>query len=92
MFLTDMLIGALIEPGRNPDQWCRRWMRDALAGDTLKRISTRQIVWKAQRQPDAFEFCRKQWQEFDLCKAPKKPEPGMKVSFIDFDEPVRPNV
>jgi len=92
MFLTDMLIGALIEPGRNADQWCRRWIRDALAADTLKRISTRQIAWKAQRAESCFEFCRHQWETFDLCKAEKDPEPGVSVTFIDFDEPVRPNV
>lgn len=92
MFLTDMLLGAMIEPGRNAEQWCRRIMRDALAAGTVKRISTRQIIWKAQRSDNAFEWCRHYWQTFDLCKAPKEPEPGVKVTYIDFDEPVRANV
>ncbi|HCR1107397.1 TPA: hypothetical protein OMU21_004976 [Klebsiella aerogenes] len=89
MFLTDMLIGAMIEPGRDPESWCRRVMRDALAAGTVIRISTRQVLWNAQRQESAFEWCRRQWQTFDLCKDDGAARQGCKVSIIDFDEPVR---
>ncbi|MGG4735245.1 hypothetical protein, partial [Leclercia adecarboxylata] len=59
MFITDMLIGAMIEPGRDPDQWCRKVMREALADGRLRRIATREIVWKAQRTDNCFKWLRR---------------------------------
>ena len=91
MFITDMLIGAMIEPGRDPDVWCRKYMREALAGDKLRRIATREIVWRAQRQDYAFEWLRQYHKTFMLL-AEDVPVLGYECSLVDFDAPVRANI
>jgi hypothetical protein len=86
-FITDVLIGALIEPGRDAEQWCRRALRDALAGDTVKRISTRQIIWKAQRGESAFLWLRAYHSTFELL-ADNGKSPGEKYHLVDFAAPI----
>lgn len=91
MFITDMLIGALIEPGRDPDRWCRKVMREALEQDKLRRIATREIVWRAQRMDDSFKWLRRYHGTFMLM-AEDVPQLGYQCSLVNFDEPVRPNI
>ena len=91
MFITDMLIGALIEPGRDPDRWCRKVMREALEGEKLRRIATREIVWRAQRVDNAFKWLRRYHATFMLM-AEDVPLLGYQCSFVDFDEPVKGNI
>lgn len=86
-FITDVLLGALIEPGRDAEQWCRRKLRDALAGDTVKRISTRQIIWKAQRGESAFLWLRAYHATFELL-ADNGKSPGEKYHLVDFSKPI----
>ncbi len=87
--IMTVLIGALIEPGRNPEQFTRRWIREALAADKFKRLSTRQMFRNAQREESAFEWCREHWQLFADARA-KEHETADVV--IDFDTPVKANV
>lgn len=91
MFITDMLIGALIEPDRDPEQWCRKVMREALADERLRRIATREIVWKAQRTDNCFKWLRRYHATFMLM-AEDVPALGYQCSLVDFNEPVRPNI
>lgn len=91
MFLTDMLIGALIEPGRDPDQWCRKYMREALASERLRRIATREIVWRAQRTDECFKWLRRYHGTFMLM-AEDVPQLGYQCSLVDFDAPVKGNI
>lgn len=68
--ITQILIGALIEPGRNVEQWTRARIRERLASKTLKRARTVEILMHAQRKDSAFEALRHTWNKLQLTKAP----------------------
>ena len=91
IFITDTLIGALIEPDRDPESWCRREIREALAANKLLRIGSRQVLRNAQRQPSCFEWCRQFWMDFEFSReAPE--EIGPRTAWVDLDAPIKGDI
>lgn len=95
-FLTHILLGAYIEPGRDREKWVRRCMRDALAAGTLRRVHSREVVWNAQHKENAFAWLLNYWLRFDFTKAEGEGESmhrlGDRVVFVDYDKPIVSNV
>ena len=67
--ITDILLGALIEPGRDGEQWTRREIRKRLAARELKRWRTYEILRNAQLKPPALEWLRHYFNKHQLTKA-----------------------
>ncbi|HCI6749410.1 TPA: hypothetical protein NPP60_005082 [Klebsiella variicola subsp. variicola] len=91
--ITDILIGALIEPERDPERWTRARIRERLASKGIKRARTIEILMHAQRKDSAFEALRHTWNKFQLTKAP---EGGHlhdgRIVDVDYDSQVVPNI
>ena len=91
--ITDILLGAMIEPGRDCEQWCRREIRNRIAAGTLKRLRTYDILRNAQLKPSAFEWLRYYFNKLELTKAPdgRHLHEGRLVE-VDYSAPVVANV
>ncbi|VGQ12894.1 hypothetical protein SB5439_05112 [Klebsiella variicola] len=89
-FLTNTLIGAMVEEHRDPEAWCRRVMRDALIDGSLRRFATKELIWQAQRKDSAFEWMRERHKQFLLLDRQEE-IPGMECKFVDFDQEVPRN-
>lgn len=90
-FITDTLIGAMIEPDRDAEAWCRRVMRDALIDGRLRRMATKELIWKAQRKDSAFEWMKERHKSFKLLDRQEE-IPGLECKFVDFDQEVPRNI
>lgn len=94
MTTCDILIGALIEPGRMPDQWCRYQIRTRLQNGSIRRLTTINYLKNAQKQPNAFFFLMASWKDFqhaeDLLDADRKA--GVAVGEMDWNAETISNV
>lgn len=91
--ITDILIGAMIEPGRDREQWTRRCIRDVLAARALKRARTYEILTSAQRKDSAFNWLRYYFQKFELTKAPNGGHLHEgRIVEVDYAAPVVANI
>lgn len=91
--ITDILLGAMIEPGRDAEQWTRRQIRDRMHGGTIKRLRTLDILRNAQLKPSAFEWLRYYFNKLQLTKAPdgRHFHDGQLVD-VDYEQPVIANI
>ena len=91
--ITDILLGAMIEPGRDAEQWTRRQIRDLFAARTLKRLRTYDILRNAQLKPSAFEWLRFYFNKLEATKNPdgRQLHDGQLVT-VDYSAPVVANV
>lgn len=91
--ITDILIGALIEPERNAEQWTRARIRERLANHGLKRARTVEILMHAQRKDSAFAALRHTWNKLQLTKAPDGGHLHEgRIVDVDYDSAVVPNI
>lgn len=91
--ITDILLGAMIEPERDCEQWCRRRIRDVIASGELKRFRTYDILRNAQLKPSAFEWLRGYFNKLMLTKSAdgRHLHDGQLVT-VDYDSPVVANI
>ena len=67
--LTHIMIGALIEPGRDREQWARARIRDLQAGRIPQRYRTYEILRNAQLKSSAFDWLQFYLDKWELTKA-----------------------
>lgn len=90
VFMTHCLLGAMVEPNRDCEQWVRRVIREALDTGTLRRINTILFLTGAQRKESAFQFMRRHWLAFESCQpVPNEATTGFSIVDIDLDSPVK---
>lgn len=91
VFITDLLIGALIEPDRDKEAWVRKKMREALEGDSLRRVATKDIIWNAQRKESAFLWLKAYHETFTLSQN-REDMPAEEYFLVDFNKEVMRNI
>lgn len=67
--LTHILIGALIEPDRDREQWTRRRIRELQEAKIPKRYRTYEILRNAQLKGSAFDWLKYYIAKWELTKA-----------------------
>ncbi|VGQ12882.1 hypothetical protein SB5439_05110 [Klebsiella variicola] len=91
--ITQILIGALIEPGRNAEQWTRARIRECLASKALKRARTVDLLMHAQRKDSAFESLRHTWNKLQLTRAPDGGHlHDGRIVDVDYSAAIIPNI
>lgn len=90
--ITHIMLGALIEPGRDREQWVRRQIRKMQAERIPKRYRTYEILLNAQLKPSAFDWLVYYLQKFEMTKAPDgRHLHNARLVTVDYEMQVVPN-
>lgn len=91
--ITHILIGALIEPDRDAEQWTRRQIREILAAGKLKRYRTYEILRSAQLKPSAVDWLRYYFNKLLLTRAENGGHlHGGQIVQVDYESEVISNI